>query len=148
MCSINSDSVVYAWKYPDNQKITGVTQTYVDDSLNAADSNVMRHTEVNLCNLECKPRLLDNFDFSGFQIKTISIECYTNSQSHYTFNLKPTPICSKSESFRLDRALFTWWTHSRPDICCIVNRAVNVSKKKVQWFKNPRVEQRHKTCKE
>lgn len=128
MFSVNSESAVYAWRNPDDQEISGVTGTYVYDSLNARDNNFMKHKEITLCKLESKPLVSDNFDFYGLQIMTISPKCFTDPQPYYTSNLKQTPINTSFETFQRDRVLFTWLTNYRPDICCIANRAAQVSK--------------------
>lgn len=127
MKPIKSDSAVYTWTQ--NGKISGLTGTYVDDCLNAGDEAFQAHTELTLKHFESKPRTWDDFDFYGTQVNTTVDNVLTLSQPYYTRHLKATALDADFSTFRRDRALLTWLTHTRPDLSCIASRAAQVSEK-------------------
>lgn len=110
-------------------KTIGVSGSYVDDQLNAGTKDFIKMTDSTLRTFESKPRLFDRFDFYGMQFETVSPQLSRINQEHYAKNLALTPIGCTFEQFRRDRALFTWITHTRPDVACIANRASQVTEK-------------------
>lgn len=67
--------------------MNGVCGSYVEDSLNADSATFERLAEVTLIMFEFNPRVYDNFDFYGIQIRTIKPEECEVTQTHYINNL-------------------------------------------------------------
>lgn len=129
MTPMKSDGAMYCWKEGDDGEICGMTGTYVDDSLNAGTDKFQEHTKATSVRFESKERVFDDFDFYGLQIRTRDPDHFAISQPYYTRNLRLTPLDADFNTFKRDRALLAWLTHSRPDLACFANRAAQVSEK-------------------
>lgn len=106
----------------------GITGSYVDDCLHAGNEEFQKTTEVSLKKFDSKPRVYDNFDFFGTQIKTEQGNFFVG-QEYYTRNMSSVPSNATFADFRRHRALFSWINNTRPDLVCYSNRAAQVTEK-------------------
>lgn len=127
MKPLTGDGAVFVRRNGD--EIEGITGSYVDDCLNAGNADFEQTTEKTLQRFESKPRVYDDFDFFGTQIRTIAPGKFSMTQRNYSNNLSFVDLGCTFEEFRRHRALFSWMTHTRPDISCYANRACQVSQK-------------------
>lgn len=102
---------------------------YVDDMINAGDQSFQLHAMSTLKVFESKPRVYDQFDFFGAQIRTLHDGMMSMSQRYYARTLRVVDKKATFEEFRRARALFSWLTNSRPDISCVANRAAQVTER-------------------
>ena len=110
--------------------IEGLLGAYVDDCLLAGDERFQTLTEKMLLKFNSRPREWDNVTFLGVSIRTIQNSEYRwfeMQQPEYIANLKIVPQDTTFSRFRTIRAIFAWLSHSRPDLCCAINRAAQVT---------------------
>lgn len=72
----------------------------------------------------------DNLEFVGAFLKTLkdSPRRFTLSQASYVEAASKLPRDITFDAFVSARAGFAWLAHSRPDLCCAINRAAQVTK--------------------
>ena len=107
--------------------IDGIMGNYIDDGALAGNEAFQRLTEKTLVKFDSKPREWDNFEFFGAFIKTQDNGELTVDQIGYAKKLKPLPMDATFHQFRSYRAVFAWLGHTRPDVCCAINRAAQVT---------------------
>jgi len=93
------------------------------------DTHFQTLTEKTLQRFESKPRVWDNMEFIGVSNKTapgpprvLSID-----QTGYIDAARKLPLSISYDKFVSVRAAFAWLAHSRPDLCCAINRAAQVT---------------------
>ena len=109
--------------------LQGLLGGCVDDFLMGGDTYFQTLTEKTLQRSESKPRVWDNMEFIGVSIKTapgpprvLSID-----QTGYIDAARKLPLSISYDKFVSLRAAFAWLAHSRPDLCCAINRAAQVT---------------------
>lgn len=131
MLPLDGDPSLYM-KESSGQTI-GLLGSYVDDCLFAGNPDFDTCIKATQERFESKPLESDNFEFLGVRIKKHKSSdgsiWYTLSQPEYSERLKPIPQDISFDKFRSVRAALSWLCHSRPDICCEVNRACQVTEK-------------------
>ena len=120
------DPALYS-KIMDNRLI-GLCTTFVDDTLQAGDVKYQAITKMTLQKFKCKDREYDKTQFSGVEIDTLKDEFQVH-QSRYIKKLSKIPKNSTFKEYRQLRAKLAWLTHTRPDICCAVALAAQVTEK-------------------
>lgn len=113
------------------EKLKGMTATYVDDTLQAGDESFQRLADQTEKRFQCKERAWDNFTFLGQQIETNGDGTFRVHQREYIEKLKLITPTSWTQ-FTSTRAKLMWLTHTRPDICCSVAKATQVTKEKFE----------------
>jgi hypothetical protein len=109
-----------------NDKIAGVTSAYVDDLLMAGTKEFEKETELTSQKFVSRKREYDQVRFAGTEIDKTG-DGFIVHQREYCSKiplLKPT---SDFQEFSSIRARLSWATHTRPDICCAVNQAAQVT---------------------
>ena len=86
-------------------------------------------TEKMLKRFDSKPRVWDNFEFFGMQIKTLAPSSFSIGQESYTKQLQIVPSDASFEFLRSFRARFAWISHTRPEMAGSINKAVQVTPK-------------------
>lgn len=100
----------------------------MDDSLLCGNEKFLKETDKSLTKFESRNREMDNTLFAGVKIKTTS-DGFSLSQEHYTKCLRILPKDCTFSDFRSLRHKLAWLTHTRPEICCAVNMAAQVTEK-------------------
>jgi hypothetical protein len=108
--------------------LVGLTGTYVDDSLLAGNLEFEKVTKTAMDKFESRDREMDNTKFSGVNITTTD-EGFDLDQNDYIARIKLLSIDCNFTDFRSKRAQLSWITHTRPEICCAVNMASQVTEK-------------------
>lgn len=113
----------------ENGRTVGLLGGYVDDLLNGGDESFQTLTQQTLETFESKPRVWDNLEFVGAFLKTLdgSPRCFVLSQESYVAAASKLPTDISFDAFVSARAGFGWLAHSRPDLCCAINRAAQVT---------------------
>lgn len=107
-------------------QLKGLMATYVDDAVCTGDADFSKLTEKTSQMFETKPRSFDNLRFAGVYIDT----CTDGSLIHqkaYIERIKPLPPESGFDVLRSARAQISWLIHTRPDICCAINKLAQVT---------------------
>jgi Reverse transcriptase (RNA-dependent DNA polymerase) len=112
-----------------SKRLQGLNGTYVDDSLLAGNDNFMKLSDKTMQLFESRDREMDNNKFAGVNIVTKSAG-FETQQRDYIEKLSILPTEAPFSDFRSKRAQLAWITHTRPDICCAVNMAAQVTEGK------------------
>lgn len=109
--------------------VDGIAGNYVDDNFLGGNEYFQKLTEKTLDTFESKPRQWDNVEFLGVKVTTDNgVERrFLQSQADYIKNLLPAPLDATFGHFTSVRASLAWVAHSRPNLCCYINRAVQVT---------------------
>lgn len=112
-----------------NGRTVGLLGGYVDGLLNGGDEFLQSLTQRTLDTFESKPRAWDNLEFVGACLKTLqdSPRRFMLSQESYEEAATKLPKDITFDGFVSARAGFGWLAHSRPDLCCAINRAAQVT---------------------
>ena len=117
-----------------NGQLSGLLGSYVDDCLHGGDEEFQDLTEKTLQRFDSRPREWDNVEFLGVSILTrwtendgINRRCFKLGQPEHLSKVLKVPLDISFHRFRSVRASFGWLSHSRPDVCCAVNRAAQVT---------------------
>ena len=117
-----------------NGQFSGLLGSYVDDCLLGGDKEFQNLTEKTLERFDSRPREWDNVEFLGVSIFThweevdgIKHRCFKLGQPEHLSKILKIPLDISFDGFRSVRACFGWLSHSRPDVCCAVNRAAQVT---------------------
>jgi Reverse transcriptase (RNA-dependent DNA polymerase) len=108
--------------------LVGLTGTYVDDSLLAGNLEFEKLTKTTMDKFESRDREMDNTKFAGVNITTTD-EGFDLDQNDYIARITLLSIDCNFTDFRSKRAQLSWITHTRPEICCAVNMASQVTEK-------------------
>ena len=132
------------YNFTDEQgNIDGLTGVYVDDSILAGSASFIRYTEKSLKKFESRSRVIDNFTFSGIDIKTTELG-FTISQINYIDKVSPIIKAATFDDFRTLRSKLAWIFHTRPDVACSVAKAAQVTK---DTFNEKHIKEINKTIK-
>lgn len=85
MKSLTGDAAMFVRKQ--DGVLEGVTGSYVEYCLNAGPTEFDKHTKITLKRFKFKPRIHQNFDFFGTQVRTVKPGTFSLSQKHYTNNI-------------------------------------------------------------
>ena len=112
-----------------NGMVHGMLGVYVDEFLLCGDESFQAFAEMILETFESRQLEWDNIEFLGLKIETIKGEgqYFTISQPEYIDTLKPIPLDVCFQRFTSMRGAVAWLAQSRPEICCEVNRAAQVT---------------------
>jgi len=113
--------------------LQGLLGGCVDDFLMGGDTHFQALMEKTLQRFDSKPRVCDNMDFIGVSIKTAPVppRVLSIDRTGYIDAARKLLISISYDKFVLVRAAFAWLAHSRPDLCCAINRAAQVSTSKL-----------------
>lgn len=120
-------------------ELEGVVGIYVDDNIHVGNRNFEETNEESLKRFDSKPRVYDNFDFFGtVNKKTKRGEFAVTQERHDRRISKAARDCTFQE-FRKLRASLSWLANTPPELCCLINRAAQVtretfSKEKIKEF--------------
>ncbi len=109
-----------------NNKLSGLTGVYVDDSIHAGCSDFLRETDKTLSKFEYKERNMDNFTFAGVQVKTVKNGILLH-ENQYAETITPLPADCSFRDFRSKRQQLSWLTQTRLGIATAVNQAAQVT---------------------
>lgn len=128
MRSLISDPALFS-KRNLARELIGLLGAYVDDSLMGGMREFQKLTELTLQRFQAKPRVLDNADFVGVRVSTVTSPRprFTLSQVTYVDQLQALPMDSRFKKFSSVRASIAWLAHTRPDLCCGINQLAQVS---------------------
>ena len=125
----------------------GLLGSYVDDSLLCGDRTFQELTERTLQRFESRPRQWDDIGFLGVHVSTKGTEKgreFLISQPENVEKVTLVPTDISFERFRSIRASFGWFAHTRPDVCCAINRAAQVTQ---ETFQKRHIEELNKAIK-
>lgn len=108
-------------------EMDGIMGVYVDDSLNAGTPLFEKLTAESLKRFDSKPRVFDHFEFFGSTITTTAPGEFLLSQKRYAGRLSFVAKDCEYAAFRRYRAMLSWLSNTRPDLCCMINRAAQVT---------------------
>ena len=111
-----------------DKKLIGMTGIYVDDSLLCGNDEFLKASDKSLETFESREREMDNTLFAGVKVTTVEAG-FELSQKHYTKSLRILPKGCNFSDFRALLHKLAWLTHTRPEICCAVNMAAQVTDK-------------------
>jgi hypothetical protein len=113
------------YKHP-NDGLGGMTGTHVDDSISAGTFQLGALTAKMMERFESRKKEMDNTKFEGVNIRTTK-EGFTLDQTDYIEKVTPLPKDYIFSDFMSKRAQLSWISHTRPEICCAVNMAAQVT---------------------
>ena len=113
----------------DHQGVQGLLNICTDDFLHAGNAAFQALTQRTLETFEAKPRMWDSVDSAGVAIKTKSEpeRILSLGQERYVEAAAMLPLDTSFETFVSARATLAWVAHSRPDLCCAINRVAQVT---------------------
>ena len=128
MVPLTSDPALYA-KWLADETLSGLLGAYVDDCLMGGDDAFAVLTHKTLTHFQGKPRTLDNAEFVGVHITTVSgtQPQFAIDQLAYIDQLERLPSDAPFSTFLSARARIAWLAHTRPDLCCSINLAAQVT---------------------
>eukprot|EP00168_Porphyra_purpurea_P016741 TRINITY_DN552_c0_g1_i1.p1 TRINITY_DN552_c0_g1~~TRINITY_DN552_c0_g1_i1.p1 ORF type:complete len:862 (-),score=144.43 TRINITY_DN552_c0_g1_i1:471-2858(-) len=128
MIPLISDPALHAKWLPDGT-LSGLLGPYVDDCLMRGDTAFAELTKTMLVRFQSKERVLDNTEFVGVRISTERgpHPHFIIDQTAYAGNLRLLPEGATFRQFASARASAAWLVHTRPDLCCGVNLASQVT---------------------
>jgi len=128
MMPLTSDPALYV-KWQPEHTLSGLLGAYVDDCLMGGDDAFAALTQRTLTRFQGKPRMLDNAEFVGVHITTVAsgVPHFSIDQRAYVDNLERLPLDASFTMFLSARARVAWLTHTRPDLCCGINLAAQVT---------------------
>lgn len=124
MIPASGDSALYA--KVQQSVVIGITDSYIDDSLNGRNEGFITLTNATLKKFELKDRNFDLLDFYRSHIKTLPNGIFNLSQQYYTRNLKYLEPNATFEECHCHHTLFSWLSNMRPDIVCVAIKAFQV----------------------
>ena len=133
MMQMTGDPSLYIKKI--GGRTIGMLGSYVDFRLFAGDRKFYRFIEYTRINFESKSVEWDNIEFLWVQILTKQKDGDTwleINQCEYIDKIQQITSSADFTTYRSERAKVSWICHTRPDICCIVNRASQVMEEKLQ----------------
>jgi len=107
----------------------GMLGAYVDDSCMGGNKRFQDLTTATLDKFESKPRVYDDINFIGVSVRTIPgpPRYFILDQTLYIDTLSRLPLSVGFTDFVRARAAFAGLAHGRPDLCCAINRAAQVT---------------------
>jgi len=109
--------------------LSGLLGYYVDDCLLAGDPPFQELTKRTLTRFQAKARTLDDAEFVGVRVTTAKSPSprFSIDQRAYADTVKRLPADAAFKAFRSSRASVAWLAHTRPDLCCGINLAAQVT---------------------
>jgi len=109
--------------------LSGLLGYYVDDCLMAGDPPFQELTKRTLTRFQAKARTLDDAEFVGVRVTTTKSPSprLAIDQRTYAVAVKRLPADATFSAFRSSRASVAWLAHTRPDLCCGINLAAQVT---------------------
>jgi len=107
----------------------GMLGAFVDDSCMGGKKRFQDLTTATLDKFKSKPRVYDDITFIGVSVRTIPgpPRSFILDQTLYIDTLSRLPLSVGFTDFVRARAAFAWLAHGRPDLCCAINRAAQVT---------------------
>jgi len=124
--ALEGDPSMFIQEDDEEDGADGIFGVYVDDTIGAGDDEFEDLTAMMGERFESKEREFENVKFFGLDIKTGTQGVYEMSQRSYIEKLMLLPSDASFQLYRSVRAAASWVTHTRPDICCAVNKAAQV----------------------
>jgi hypothetical protein len=106
--------------------LQGLIATYVDDLLQAGNTEFQKISESTLTKFQCRDREWDKTQFAGIEIETLT-DGFEIHQKRYLSKIKLMAKDGMFSDFRSLRARLAWATLSRPDIACAVAQSAQVN---------------------
>ena len=109
---------------------SGMLGLYVDDSIAAVGPEFVKEVEKIQNRFDAKPTKWDQFHFLGVRISTKNEPMEAGieiDQPQHISDIEPIPTGTTFREFRSIRAKLSWLSHTRPDRCCAINRAAQVT---------------------
>lgn len=127
MTPLTSDPALF-FKRGDKGQLSGILGAYVDDCCMGGDLSFQAECDAMLDKFEGK-KVWDNMEFAGVRVSTAKDKEYRYEldQVPYVKNLKPLPMDASFAQFASARASLAWLGHTRPDLCCGINKLAQVS---------------------
>ena len=88
--------------------------------------------------------MYDKFDFLDTAIETKSPGNFTLTQDRHVERLAVLPKTCTFDKFRRSRAMLAWLANTRPELCCLINRAAQVTE---DTFKKDKITEFNKAVK-
>lgn len=112
----------------DDECTVGLLGSYVDDVLNSGHDSLQSLSERVLQDIDSVPRVWDNVEHGGVFIKTLprTQRSFTLSQESYIAAARKPPLDVNFDVTVSARAVLRCLAHSRPDLCCAINRIAQV----------------------
>jgi len=131
MVPLTSDPALYAKRQPDGE-LSGLLGAYVDDCLMGGDRSFEGLTQKTLTRFQGKDRTLDDAEFVGVHVTTVGGEAphFAIDQLAYVDHLQRLASDATFAAFLSARASVAWLAHTRPDLCCGINLAAQVTELK------------------
>jgi len=109
--------------------LSGLLGYNVDDCLMAGDPPFQELTKRTLMRFQDKARTLDDAEYVGVRVTTAKNTSprLAIDQCIYAVAVKRLPADATFLAFRSVRASVAWLTHTRPDLCCGINLAAQVT---------------------
>lgn len=83
--------------------------------------------QVALWEIKLKPRKYDFFRLFDTELSTDAISMFHLCQKKYTNNLRKLGQDDFFQTFHSEREKLFWLSYTRPDLCCMINRAAQVT---------------------
>lgn len=109
---------------------------YIDDNVHAGNKEFERKTLRSLEKFDFKPRVYDKFDFLGSVIETKGRGNFTLTQDRHLEWLAVLLKTCTFDMFRRIRAVIAWLANTRPGMCCLINRVVQVTEETFKKVKS------------
>lgn len=128
MVSLTPDPALYIKRHPDGE-LSGLLGAYVDDVFMGGDERFQLLTKRMLLKFQGKERKLDDAEFVRVHLSTLPGQerFFTLGLAAYADNLDPLPTNAIFKKFTSVRASLAWLVHTRPDLCCGINEAAQVT---------------------
>ncbi|OSX79162.1 hypothetical protein BU14_0085s0013 [Porphyra umbilicalis] len=132
MTPLSSDPALYMRKGVGG--LVGLLGTFVDDCFLGGNAAFQAATESTLRVFEAKPRQMDNMEFVGVRVTSTlaTPRNFTLDQTQYATTLEPLPLDAPYERFTSERAAVARLEHTRPDLCCAINKAAQFNEASYQ----------------
>lgn len=125
MKQLKSDSSFHYIKF--NNKISGLSGTYVDDLLRAGDDRFKELSQRTKNLFDMKPPSSLPCDFSGFHLLRNENSIVQQSQSNYMHKLEELRHDATFTDFRSMRMKLAWLSHTRPDCLFIISQLAQIT---------------------
>lgn len=109
-------------------RLHGMTGMYVDDGIHVGDGKFLQECNKKQEKFKSSEREMDRFKFAGIEVRKTD-EGILLHQTEHASRIKPLPKDCQFREYRSLRQRLHWFTHTRPDICCVVNKATQVTDK-------------------
>jgi hypothetical protein len=112
-----------------NNRLNGISDTCVDESLHAGSVNYLELTEKSQKRFLSRERKFDNFTFNAADIQSNDDGTFSLCQTLYIETLSPLAPTASFTDFRSHRAKVAWICHTRPEVCYFANTSAQVTER-------------------